>query len=165
MLGRNESDTQHDKEERTSEVSSGNWSFRRIRWCNWNHFHHTVKNVYPTCNCCRARYYLKLDLSDIFGSYFWTLCFVTVSRCCVANRTFLKSSLFCEFHCVKFQLFLGVRRGRSFDVIEHCYWNKSYWIVRSLIHMWISVQRPSNLSLEFSYTTVNSKSGNTKESD
>ena len=69
MLGRNESDVQRDKGEGTYEISSG------------------------TCNCFWVRCYLKYDLSDIFGSYFRTLCFVTVSRCCVANRTFLTQSL------------------------------------------------------------------------
>ena len=86
---------------------------------------------------CRFRYYLKLHISDVFRSYFWTSCFVAISRFCVANRTFFKSSLLCQFHCVQLLLFVGVRREQlvrialySFSHQEHI--NGFFCVVFSL---------------------------------
>ena len=41
---------------------------------------------------------------------------MAISCFCVANRTFLKSSLFWEFQLVKFHLFLGVQRVKSISI-------------------------------------------------
>ena len=65
MLGRNESDARHDKGEGTSEETEAFEVSAGVIEIIFTF----LKQMF-TQPVCRARYYLKLDLRDIFGSYF-----------------------------------------------------------------------------------------------